>query len=325
VGASSARGLRGIADHRHHNGYQLKDLAERSDFVAQQDFLISGACDFQVRDHRNGKWAWIHDAVVADPHLTDADVRCYLALASFANCPEIRPSVSKLARRASLHERTVRRCVSHLAEVGYVRVRRGGGDRPNIYDLLKATGGCLLCRRENVSTPLRPLAHSAPLTESTPLPENTATPGKNSPLPLTQSADEQNKEQNKEHYNPQQRNGKEDDRQAFIKEIAERNNLKPQRVQWRMERIALKATGPVRKLAYFRAAFPDFIKREYFELTDHLTQFGADLSRQNPGWGILDLTEEIKCEAARNGFTDYSDAVSMAITNLRRGVRDSRS
>ena len=103
-------------------------------------------------------------------------------------------------------------------------------------------------------------------------------------------------------------------------EIAAKDAVSPKRVEWRMNRIAAKANGSIRRLSYFRAAFPDFLKREQFELIDHLTQYGANLCRQNHSLGIPELIEEMKCEAAEIGFHDYSDAVSIALKNLRRGI-----
>ena len=111
-----------------------------------------------------------------------------------------------------------------------------------------------------------------------------------------------------------------EDREEFTKEIAHKEGICPERVQWRMDRIAQKANGKIRSLSYFKAAFPDFLQREQYELIQHLTQYGTRVSRQVPAFGIPDLIEELKCEAARIGFDYYADVVSTALRNLKRGV-----
>lgn len=139
-----------------------------------------------IRDLRNGSWAWVNYAVFSDTHLTDADVRIYGALATFGGCLEIRPSIRQIAERSSLTERAARRCISRLEKVGYLAVKRGGGDRPNTYELLKAAKGCLLCRH--------PLTESTPLTERAGVTEKTVTPDRKSSHPLTERAVEEDNE-----------------------------------------------------------------------------------------------------------------------------------
>ena len=116
--------------------------------------------EIQVRDKRNGSWCWINNAVLADPHLTDADVRTYCALSTFANCRELRPGIQLLARRSNVSERTARRCIKRLCAVSYIRVERGGGNRTSRYTLLKAATGCARCRKTRGGV-VQPLSQTA--------------------------------------------------------------------------------------------------------------------------------------------------------------------
>jgi hypothetical protein len=119
-----------------------------------------------VRDRRNGSWLWVNDKVIADPHLTDADVSAYCALATFANCEEIHPGIAEIAKRASVAERTARRALHRLEQLRYIDIEDyGGGRRPNVYTLLKAAMGCKKCRGRNG----RPRSERAVGSETPPL------------------------------------------------------------------------------------------------------------------------------------------------------------
>ena len=135
-----------------------------------------------IRDRRNGSWAWVNHAVFSDKHLTDADVRVYGALCTLGGCSEIRPSIREIGKRSNLTERGARKCISRLEQVGYLKVERGGGDKPNTYYLMKAARGCLLCRQ--------PLNETTPLNEKAGVNETTATPERKSTRPLNETTPE---------------------------------------------------------------------------------------------------------------------------------------
>ena len=103
--------------------------------------------EMQIRDRRNGQWSWVNNAVFAAPHLTSAEKVIYAALATFAGCHEIRPSVPTIAQRSGTGDRTVQLALRKLKQVGYIRIEhQKNGTGSNIYYLLKAAKGCLLCR-----------------------------------------------------------------------------------------------------------------------------------------------------------------------------------
>ena len=79
--------------------------------------------EIEIRDRRNGQWAWVNNSVIADPHLTPAAKVVYAALASFAGYQEIKPSVPDLAGRCSLGIVSI-----PLLSVCSGHVGRGGGE-----------------------------------------------------------------------------------------------------------------------------------------------------------------------------------------------------
>lgn len=101
-----------------------------------------------IRDKRNGRWHWVYDALLADPHITAADKMVYNALATYSNCPEIHPTREQLAERCgnTITVKTISRAIAKLEEVGYISVERGDGrGNASVYELLKAEKGCLKC------------------------------------------------------------------------------------------------------------------------------------------------------------------------------------
>ena len=125
--------------------------------------------EIEIRDRRNGQWAWVNNSVIADPHLTPAEKVTYMALATFAGYQEIKPSVPDLATRCSVSIRTVRMAIKRLEEVGYLQVDRRNDYSPSKYSLLKAVNGCNSCHT--------PGSNCTPV-KSAPLQKTTGDPGK---------------------------------------------------------------------------------------------------------------------------------------------------
>lgn len=98
----------------------------------------------EIRDIRNGKWYWVYDAVLADPHLTAAEKLIYSALATFSGCRDIYPNIKELGDRALVSERATQYAIKKLEKVGYITIERRPG-KQNIYYLLKMPKGCKIC------------------------------------------------------------------------------------------------------------------------------------------------------------------------------------
>ena len=176
---------------------------------------MTGESAIQVRDIRNGSWAWANNMVISDHHLTAAEVRVYMALASFGGCAEIRPSVPTVAERACTSYRTAQTALRKLEQVAYIRIERpANGSGPNVYYLLRAAKGCLLCRNpRKTCTPAE--STGAQKGAETPA-ENCARPPQNLP---TNKTSELNKNETsspdspsatpgrQELFNPQSANG----------------------------------------------------------------------------------------------------------------------
>jgi len=102
---------------------------------------------FEIRDTRNGDWAWVYKAVISDTHLSHVDVRVYSALAGFdGKDHSIFPSYETIAERASASRRSALESIKNLVRVGYVDIEKGGGRNiSNKYNLLRKPKGCNLC------------------------------------------------------------------------------------------------------------------------------------------------------------------------------------
>jgi len=102
---------------------------------------------FEIRDLRNGDWAWVYKAVISDPHLSHADVRVYSVLASFDNKnDDIFPSYETIAINANVSRRKALESIKRLVDVGYIKIEKGGGRKlTNRYLLLKRPKGCIFC------------------------------------------------------------------------------------------------------------------------------------------------------------------------------------
>jgi len=102
---------------------------------------------FEVRDLRNGDWAWVYKSVISDPHLTAQDFRVYSTLASFdGDNHRIFPSYDLIAKMAKVSRSTALRSIHNLVEVGYIGIEKGGGRKiSNSYNLLKRLKGCQKC------------------------------------------------------------------------------------------------------------------------------------------------------------------------------------
>lgn len=115
----------------------------------------------EVRDIRNGEWAWVYNSLLRDPHLNPVQKVIYGTLASFGGHAECRPGISTIAELAGVKARTVQRAIVRLVEVGYIAIEHGTGrGHSNTYLLLRRPKGCLCCHplfeeRATVQTPFR--------------------------------------------------------------------------------------------------------------------------------------------------------------------------
>jgi DNA-binding MarR family transcriptional regulator len=102
--------------------------------------------NMEIRDTRNGEWFWVYKALLADPHLSQADKLTYGSLATFSGYERINPGFKEIARRANLSVRAAKMGVKALLKTGYLKIIQGGGrHRTNIYLLLKRPKGCKFC------------------------------------------------------------------------------------------------------------------------------------------------------------------------------------
>lgn len=102
---------------------------------------------YGVRDERKGGWSWIYNRIISDPHITPSDKIVYLALATFAGCETIRPSIQGIAKRCNRSIRTVQRVIRKLDDMEIITISHGGGELTNEFVLLKkAQDGCKKCR-----------------------------------------------------------------------------------------------------------------------------------------------------------------------------------
>ncbi len=100
----------------------------------------------EVRDTRNGEWAWVYNAVISDPHLSASDVRAYGALSSFGGYQVINPSMDQIAEKGQMSIRQVKMSIKKLEDLEYIRIEKGRGrGNPNVYWLLKRPKGCKFC------------------------------------------------------------------------------------------------------------------------------------------------------------------------------------
>lgn len=100
----------------------------------------------EIRDTRNGDWHWVYNAVLADPHLTTAEKLVYAAISTFGGHQTIHPTLIQIGERCGVDERTARRSLRTLEEVGYLKTDLSTGrGNANVYYLLKSPKGCLKC------------------------------------------------------------------------------------------------------------------------------------------------------------------------------------
>ena len=102
--------------------------------------------DIEVRDTRNGEWAWVYNAVISDPHLSASDVRVYGALSSFGGYQITNPSIKQIAERGQMSIRQAKVSIKKLEEIEYISIEKGQGrGNSNVYYLLKKPKGCKIC------------------------------------------------------------------------------------------------------------------------------------------------------------------------------------
>lgn len=100
----------------------------------------------EIRDTRNGDWHWVYNAVLADPHLTEADKVVYSSISTFGGHEVIHPTLEQIGLRCNVSERQVRYSLRKLEEIEYLSIEKSTGrGNANVYYLLKAPKGCKLC------------------------------------------------------------------------------------------------------------------------------------------------------------------------------------
>ena len=100
----------------------------------------------EIRDTRNGEWAWVYHAVISDPHLSASDVRAYSALSSFGGYQIINPSMDQIAERGQMSIRQAKISIKNLENLEYISIEKGKGrGNSNVYYLLKRPKGCKIC------------------------------------------------------------------------------------------------------------------------------------------------------------------------------------
>jgi hypothetical protein len=248
-----------------------------------------------------------YHSIIEDPHLTSSELKVYLTLGRYSGCPKICPSIATLVARSHLSERTVKRALRGLESLGYLQIERGSGrTNTSVYQLLMK--GCLLCTPSNgLEAQKGDNTDTKRVPDRPPEVDNRIIKELDDHLGSSHAAID--KHEAKDTVSPNEK---------FVQEMATLYNCRPERVLWIIGRILLKAKQPIHSTEYYRKSFLTFATREQSELVQHLELHGSQIVRKEPAIARPDLEEDLKREAARIGFDDYRDAVSIVLRNLRR-------
>lgn len=124
---------------------------------------------FTIRDRRNG-FFWVNNEIVDDyaPRLGGTALLVYMVLCRYADnsTAECHPSQSRLAKVCEVEERTIRRAIVKLVEVGLVskeKERSGGGEfSKTVYTLLNVQRSLMSSGPPDIPPPDITTGHQAP-------------------------------------------------------------------------------------------------------------------------------------------------------------------
>jgi hypothetical protein len=104
--------------------------------------LIGSSDEIEIRDQSGDPFTAVWNWLLDRPDLSGTEKLAWIALKSYSGCPEIRPSVQTVARRAGVSIRTAQRAITALSKKGLLRVERrsrpDGGFATNRYILLSS-------------------------------------------------------------------------------------------------------------------------------------------------------------------------------------------
>lgn len=104
--------------------------------------LIGSSDEIEIRDQSGDPFTAVWNWLLDRPDLSGTEKLAWIALKSYSGCPEIRPSVQTVARRAGVSIRTAQRAITALSTKGLLRVERrsrpDGGFATNRYILLSS-------------------------------------------------------------------------------------------------------------------------------------------------------------------------------------------
>ena len=96
--------------------------------------------EIEIRDQSGDPFTAVWNWMLERKDLTGTEKLVWIALKSYAGCPEIRPGVQTVARRAGVSIRTAQRCFEVLKKKALIRIecrtRPDGGNATNRYILL---------------------------------------------------------------------------------------------------------------------------------------------------------------------------------------------
>jgi hypothetical protein len=96
--------------------------------------------EIEIRDQSGDPFTAVWNWMLERSDLTGTEKLVWIALKSYAGCPEIRPGVQTVARRAGVSIRTAQRCFEVLKKKALIRIegrtRPDGGNATNRYILL---------------------------------------------------------------------------------------------------------------------------------------------------------------------------------------------
>ncbi len=96
--------------------------------------------EIEIRDQSGDPFTTVWNWMLERSDLTGTEKLVWIALKSYAGCPEIRPGVQTVARRAGVSIRTAQRCFEVLKKKALIRIegrtRPDGGNATNRYILL---------------------------------------------------------------------------------------------------------------------------------------------------------------------------------------------
>lgn len=91
----------------------------------------------EIRDARNGSWAWYDKEVIASNKLTTSEKMIYISLTWFANeSQKLYPSINKICQLSGRSRPVVVKSLNHLEKLGLIKKNKSAG-KTTQYTLLK--------------------------------------------------------------------------------------------------------------------------------------------------------------------------------------------